>query len=384
MAAANGSKDQALRTGDAAYRLVVPRHKIQHDPVLTDMMARNVAVRYMGPGGHVMAYPLNSNQVYNLVLIHPAKDEAHQAESCSWTSRGHTRDMLDFYSSWSPSIQRWLQHAVADGKEDVLEWHLNTHPKLPTWFIGSVTLLGDACHPMLPYVAQGASNAIEDAAVLTMALTCTSDVQLALRAYQLVRKDRAERIAASASATAANLHLPDGPAQRVRDEAIMVASRIGKGMDTETETETKAENPDKLGNAAWQDFMWGVDVMKKTIENWAAIQEQCVLMPVPIPMPMPKPKVKKLANSTAVSRAFSNVAAYFIHVDARYSSPKLRSAYFEFLRGIANYYDLTIDQTTAILTLLRAFNPLRALGNVSLISRYAPLAHSISSDKSHP
>lgn len=260
MALANGYKDQPIATGDAAYRLLVPREKIQHDPVLLGMMEQSVAMRYMGPGGHVMAYPVKGNAAYNLVLIHPAKPANMTGAEDSWTSRGDRKEMLDFYSGWSPAIRRWLDHA----DDDIWEWTLYVYPKIPRWTQGSIALIGDACHPMLPYVAQGAANAIEDAAVLAAALTCTADVRLALRVYELVRKDRGEQIAASARATATTLHLPDGPEQRQRDEAIVNA---GSG----------AEHPDRWSNAKWQDFMWGIDVMRETIDGWNELVQKAVL-----------------------------------------------------------------------------------------------------------
>jgi salicylate hydroxylase len=109
---------------------------------------------------------------------------------------------------------------------------------------------------MLPYVAQGAANAIEDAGVIVAALTCTDDAELALKVYEKVRKERGEKIQGSAAKNRQNLHLPDGPEQQIRDEAIRNASR-GEGG-----------SPDLLADKEWQHFMWGVDVMRDTIEQW--------------------------------------------------------------------------------------------------------------------
>ncbi|RYP48688.1 hypothetical protein DL768_005468 [Monosporascus sp. mg162] len=278
MAMANGFEDRPVPTGDAAYRLLIPRAKIEHDPVLLQMLDQNVAMRYMGPGGHVMAYPLRGNTAYNLVLLHPAKPAGRAARTAddSWTSKGDREEMLAFYRCWSPAVRRWLQHA----DHDILEWTLYVYPEIPRWTQGIVALIGDACHPMLPYVAQGAANAMEDAAVLATTLTCTADVRLALRVYELVRKHRGERIAASASATAMTLHLPDGPEQRKRDEAIVNASKGG-------------DHPDKWGNTRWQDFMWGVDIMRETVENWDELTE----------------KAGTLAEYTSYSRARQAAAA---------------------------------------------------------------------------
>ncbi|KAF5027016.1 hypothetical protein F66182_891 [Fusarium sp. NRRL 66182] len=251
MAISDGFYDEPVCTGNAAYRLLVPIDKVEHDPMLSGMLGENVAMRYMGPGGHVMAYPLQNNTAYNLVLVHPAK-AGNKADG--WTTRGDRQEMLDFYQNWSPAIRKWLE--LAD--QDVMEWNLYSYRPIPRWSKGSTALIGDSCHPMLPFVAQGAANAIEDAAVLATALTCTADIKLALMMYEVIRKDRGEQIAASASKTAHTLHLPDGPEQRDRDEAMV----------------NSTHNPDRWSNIQWQDYMYGVDVMKDTLNLWRAMSER--------------------------------------------------------------------------------------------------------------
>ncbi|KAI1839703.1 hypothetical protein JX266_014084 [Neoarthrinium moseri] len=105
---------------------------------------------------------------------------------------------------------------------------------------------------MLPYVAQGAANVIEDAGALAAALACSDNIEDALTVYEEVRKDRGEKIQISATTTRHNLHLPDGPDQRKLNKAIRNAG-IGNG-----------ENPDWWADQRWQHFRRGVDVMKDT------------------------------------------------------------------------------------------------------------------------
>lgn len=110
---------------------------------------------------------------------------------------------------------------------------------------------------MLPYVAQGAAQAIEDAGVLQCVLAKSStDIPLALQVYQFVRKARGESIQASAGETKRALHLPDGALQEARDQKIRDASR---GV---------AENPDLWADKTFQEYMWGTDVMRDTIIRW--------------------------------------------------------------------------------------------------------------------
>lgn len=211
-----------------------------------------------------MAYPLRKNQLYNMVLLHPAKASEDATEDI-WTTIGDKREILRFYNSWSPLVQKWLSYAEEESTGTIPEWTLNTCAPLPTWVRGNMALLGDSCHPMLPYVAQGAANAIEDAAAIAVGLTCTSDVPLALAVYEAVRKERAEKIAASAADTGRSLHLPDGPEQEARDEAIRNAGQ--------------ADKADKWRDEEWQDYLWGVDVMRQTVENWAELSAAVRLQP---------------------------------------------------------------------------------------------------------
>lgn len=184
-----------------------------------------------------MAYPIKNNSVYNMVLLHPQKPSTSNAES--WTNKGDKNEMMEFYKDWCPEVRDLLSY-VPDG--EVLEWTLNTHQSLPSWHEGRIVLIGDACHPMLPYVAQGAAQAIEDAGVLACVLSMISneqDLELAIEVYERVRKHRGEAIQQSAAQTRKALHLPDGPAQIQRDEAL-----AGQGA-----------NPDMWANQKWQDFV---------------------------------------------------------------------------------------------------------------------------------
>jgi salicylate hydroxylase len=94
---------------------------------------------------------------------------------------------------------------------------LFTRDALPAWHRGRVVLLGDAAHPMPPFLAQGAAQPIEDAAALTSSMT-------ALELFEAARRPRAERVAAASAAGADDYHLPDGPAQRRRDERIAAST----------------------------------------------------------------------------------------------------------------------------------------------------------------
>ncbi|KAL2044759.1 hypothetical protein N7G274_002534 [Stereocaulon virgatum] len=194
-----------------------------------------------------MAYPIKNNNVYNMVLLHPQKPNVDQTES--WTNKGDKKEMIEFYKGWNDGVRDLLPY-VPEGL--INEWTLNFHPPLPSWIETKTALIGDSCHAMLPYVAQGAAQAIEDAGVLTVSLSLADDVPTALSVYEAVRKSRGEAIQNSAASTRIALHLPDGKEQEERDAAI-----AGTGP-----------NPDLWADQGWQDFMWGVDVMKDTVVGW--------------------------------------------------------------------------------------------------------------------
>ncbi|OJJ31295.1 hypothetical protein ASPWEDRAFT_31950 [Aspergillus wentii DTO 134E9] len=266
MAGKKGVQDGCQPTGDAAYRILIPKERMENDDRAMALLNSNIGMRWMGPGGHIMGYPIKKHTVYNMVLLHPEKPGGRIEES--WTTKSDKKEMMEFYAQWNDLVRDLLSY-VPDG--EVVEWTLNSHSPLPSWFENKCVLMGDACHPMLPYVAQGAAQAIEDAGVLTCALSLTDDVKTALAVYERVRKDRAERIQNSASVTRKALHLPDGEQQRKRDAAF-------KGT---------GKNPDLWADREFQDFMWGeliqtvginidadligTDVMKQTVENWDSL-----------------------------------------------------------------------------------------------------------------
>ncbi|KAI1108927.1 putative salicylate hydroxylase [Nemania sp. NC0429] len=251
MAEASGVVDQLVPRPESAYRFVLPIELIKHDEEVMGLLRSNQGMRYMGPGGHIMAYPLRNNTLYNVVLIH--ETSGTKSEKTSWTAAAKMEEILEHYHGWCPMVQNLIAHAH---DTEVLETPMNDMSPLPTWVKGRIALAGDACHYMLPYVAQGASNSIEDAGVLAMAFTCTDEIELALELYQSVRKTRGERIQASATNTGNTLHMPDGEEQRRRDESIRAASR-GEGA-----------NPDQWNDRQAREFMWRVDVMAEMIDKF--------------------------------------------------------------------------------------------------------------------
>ncbi|ODQ50934.1 FAD/NAD(P)-binding domain-containing protein [Saitoella complicata NRRL Y-17804] len=263
--------DRPLPTGDAAYRVLIPRTQMLQDPELSVLINQNVGIRWMGPGRHIMAYPIKGGEVYNMVLLHPDTSSTPTAES--WTQRGSKAEMLAHYAAWNPTVTKLL-NMVPEG--EVMEWTLNSHAELAHWVYNNTALVGDACHPMLPYVAQGAAQAVEDAAVLSTCLNLIEkkvDIPDALKVYERLRLPRASAIQRSAATTRAALHLPDGPEQRLRDAQIREASSQAH-MDSTAAGGGAKKNPDMWGDRAWQEFMWGVDVVEECVDKFGKVLEE--------------------------------------------------------------------------------------------------------------
>jgi salicylate hydroxylase len=171
--------DQPQFTGIIAWRGIVPMER------LPEPMARRVGHNWVGPGGHVVHYPLRGGKVMNFVGALERSD--WQVES--WSARGTTEELAADFKGWHEDIQ-----ALIRGIPVPYKWALMTRPPMERWTIGRVTLLGDACHSMVPFLAQGAVMAIEDGLVLARALTeGSADVPSRLLRYENARRERTRR-----------------------------------------------------------------------------------------------------------------------------------------------------------------------------------------------
>jgi salicylate hydroxylase len=193
-------------TGCVAWRGLVPAERIAHLDI--DVVSHN----WMGPGGHVVHYWVSSGRMMNVVCVVERGDWTRE----SWTDKGAVEDVLARYEGWHPTVR-----GLIGAFPETFIWALHDRAELPRWSDGRVTLLGDACHPMLPMMAQGAAQAIEDGAALAALLkTEPGDIAGALLRYEALRKPRATRLQEASAANRTRFHLPDGEAQHARDEAL--------------------------------------------------------------------------------------------------------------------------------------------------------------------
>jgi salicylate hydroxylase len=196
--------EQPRFSGNVAYRGLVPVERI------ADLGIERKSTNWMGPGGHFVHYFVSGGRYLNFVAVSEQADWQRE----SWNDRGEVADALQCYAGWHPQI-----HAILGAVDEIYKWALFDRNPLPAWTLRRAVLLGDACHPMLPYMAQGAAQAIEDGAVLAACLQRAPDlgVEDALKRYEAIRKPRASEIQALARRNAQTFHLRDGAEQEARD-----------------------------------------------------------------------------------------------------------------------------------------------------------------------
>jgi 2-polyprenyl-6-methoxyphenol hydroxylase-like FAD-dependent oxidoreductase len=189
-------------TGCAAFRGLVPAEKLKHLDLEVVLQVT------MGPGKHFVRYFVASMRYVNFVALIDQDTWAKE----SWTDRGDVNEARAAFAGWHKDVS-----GVLDAVEETFIWGLFDRAPLARWSVGRVTLLGDACHPMLPFVAQGAAQAMEDGMTLSACLQKYDDIPEALARYQALRLPRTAHVQSLAANNKIRFHFPDGPEQVVRD-----------------------------------------------------------------------------------------------------------------------------------------------------------------------
>ncbi len=202
---------QADFTGNVAWRMLVPVNRLPEG-----LIAPNATV-WWGPGKHFVHYLVRGGDYVNCVCV--VEKAEWQAES--WVAAGSMSELQADFAGWHDTIQQLLDQ-TDDGT--LFKWGLFDRAPMRTWGIDRVSLLGDACHPTLPFMAQGAAMAIEDAAVLANCFSNGADVVAALRRYEDLRKARTAGVQRGSRRNATVFHL-SGLKAWLRDRA---ASKAGK------------------------------------------------------------------------------------------------------------------------------------------------------------
>jgi len=171
--------DRPRFTGCMAWRGLIPADRVP------ECMRRPYGANWVGPGRHVVHYYLRAGQIFNFVGIVERDDWRIE----SWSVPGSNDEFANDFRGWHEDIQEVIRRI-----DQPFKWALLSRDPMPRWSVGRVTLLGDACHPMLPFLAQGAVMALEDGYVLARCIERFGpDIEAAFRHYERVRIDRTSR-----------------------------------------------------------------------------------------------------------------------------------------------------------------------------------------------
>jgi salicylate hydroxylase len=207
-------RDKLLGAGRAegsprrtAWRALVPAASVAPE------MLRPESNLWLGPGAHVVHYPLRGGTVVNIVVVLDTGPRDLPPEG-AWSTPGDPAFLAERFSGWAEPLRDLIAAAP-----DWRIWPLVERASLACWTMGRVALLGDAAHPMLPFLAQGAAQAIEDSSALGEALSSSTNVEHGLHAYEAMRRARASRVQRESRTQGTIYHL-SGPAALARDLAM--------------------------------------------------------------------------------------------------------------------------------------------------------------------
>ncbi|MBA6339587.1 FAD-dependent monooxygenase [Colwellia sp. MB02u-10] len=204
-------KKPAEFTGQVAWRGVVEASKLPKGLIKPN------ANLWVGPGKHFVSYYLRGGDLINFVAVQERKDWQKE----SWNEPGNINELRETFSDWHPEIRKLLS-----ATEQCFLWALFDRKPLELWSDRKVTLLGDACHPMLPFLAQGAAMAIEDSYALAYCLSRDANSENALQSYQNIRLPRTRNIQLNARKNAALYHM-SSPMEQAKLALVSGLSRIG-------------------------------------------------------------------------------------------------------------------------------------------------------------
>jgi salicylate hydroxylase len=207
---------------------------------------------------NTQGYPIEAGDLFNISTSQP---DVHFGEQDSWTALGDKKTMLETFQDFPERVKKLL-NLVPD--HEVLEWRLRAHKPLPVWVDNNVALVGDACHPTLPHIAQGAAQAIEDAVALAIVLSrikARDQVHAALMVYQTIRKPRTDWAVSMAAQNSIALHQ-----DKATREASLALARLA--LADEGGSDDPEVSVDKLGTKELRDKLFKHDVSLQTEQRF--------------------------------------------------------------------------------------------------------------------
>lgn len=210
----NGPEEPAF-AGQVAWRGTIPAERLPAGLVPPD------ATIWAGPGRHLVTYYLRGGELVNFVAV----EESAEWTAEGWSAPGDPERLRRGFAGWHPGVTAVLDHVGA-----TFLWGLFTRRAQVRWVDGPVALIGDAAHPMLPFMAQGAAMALEDVAVLVGALRTEGDVAKAALAFEDRRWDRVTRVQERSEANGRLFHERRGLMRAGRQGLVGLVSRLLPGL----------------------------------------------------------------------------------------------------------------------------------------------------------
>ncbi|KKK26655.1 hypothetical protein ARAM_002541 [Aspergillus rambellii] len=251
-----------FETGDLAYRATFSLEQLQalNDPEIEKLCQRHTVTLWMGPDRHCVFYPIRNGKEYNLVLLRPDNLPTNVR-----TTQGDLDEMKESFTGWDEVVTK-----IVSCVPSVLKWKLMHLQELDCWQKNCTTLIGDACHPTLPYQAQGSAMAVEDGGVLGLLLGIAharlggklpaDRIKQILSLFENLRKHRTTVNVQGAVHNRWFYHLPDGEEQAKRDKVLK-----------EVNWAQPKPGPYEWASSTYQDQLLGYDVLReagKVFETW--------------------------------------------------------------------------------------------------------------------
>ncbi|KAK6455716.1 salicylate hydroxylase [Scheffersomyces xylosifermentans] len=245
-----GYEDLPYDTGDLAYRAILDASEMKHYPELASLCKNPNIHFWWGPDCHVVLYMLQGGNTCNVVILTPdtlPKDVTVQ--------EGSVEELLELFKDWDPILSSVFKLIHSTSK-----WRLQNSQELKTWTHekGNVIILGDAAHATLPYLASGASQALEDAAVLSglfSRIESKDQIHDLLELTESLRKWRSTQVVLGSTQCRKIYHMHDGPEQELRDK-ILAESPPKKGC------------PNRWADPVFQKFLWGYEAFHEAERGW--------------------------------------------------------------------------------------------------------------------
>lgn len=203
-------------TGQTAWRALLPRASLP-----TTIDSRSVTL-WLDHGLHAVHYPVSGGQYLNLALFTEGRSDAE-----GWEAHGDKQDLLHAIASANATLAAPLAELI-ERADSFIKWPLFALSPAIAWGTGPATMIGDAAHPMLPYLAQGAAMGLEDALCMAETLTGQADFATGFRKFETARSRRVARVQRAARSNARTFHL-SGPPAFARDQVLKWSEKISPG-----------------------------------------------------------------------------------------------------------------------------------------------------------